>query len=188
MYLVAGPGRTGSVFLYNYLKILCRQIAGPQTIMIEQTHDATLQLAYETVVIHCRRKDLFEHTLSSVIAQYTNEWTVYTHETVSLDIDLKDFESKYLWNLRWFEAFEHFTRYHIRIDLYFEDFIKNPKLINQTLGLPVREIIPPTQQRPRGTHVVNNLHELKDFFQKLEKNQYLHSFPIEERDWSWQPK
>ncbi len=189
MFLVAGPGRTGSVFLFEYLKTLFAQSNLRKRIhSIKQTHNATLQLPYETVVIQCRRKNLFEHTLSSVIAQYTNEWTEYSQQSVSLHIDLRDFESKYLWNLRWFEAFEHFTSYKHRVNLYFEDFITNPGLINRSLDLPLSDIVSRTRARPRALHTVTNLTELQNFFQELQADPGRHNFPIEQRDWSWQLK
>lgn len=182
LWLIAGPGRTGSSFLLNYLTNYFA-LENTSGIKIVQTHDATLQLDSDSLVICSRRRDLWQHTLSSVIAQHYNEWTEYRKEDEDFTIDFKSFENKYLWNLRWFEAFDHYTRYNLRLNLYFEDFINNQSIINQTLQLQPASCVTTTKPSPHKQDRIRNLPELKAFYKKLQHNTHLHSFPITERCW-----
>jgi hypothetical protein len=182
-YLIASPGRTGSVFLLNYLKktFSILQIND----QIEFTHDATLQLPENTIVICARRRDLWRQTLSAVIAQYTNEWTRYSDSSDIFEIAPEDFENKYVWNLRWFDAFNHYTNYSKKIDLYFEDFIQQPSHINLTLSFPHINIDLTSESSPYRETKIKNLDTIKNLFVQLEKNVHLHNFPVEERNWSF---
>ena len=182
-YLIASPGRTGSVFLLNYLKKIFSILKINNR--IEATHDATLQMSEDTIVICSRRKDLWRQTLSAVIAQYTNEWTTYSNSLDTFEIILEDFENKYVWNLRWFDAFNHYTRYSKKIDLYFEDFIQQPSHINLKLELPNIDIDFAYESSPYRETKIKNLYIIKDFFLQLEKNVHLHTFPVEERNWTF---
>lgn len=182
-YLIASPGRTGSVFLLNYLKKTFSILKTNDR--IEATHDATLQLSEDTIVICARRRDLWRQTLSAVIAQYTNEWTTYSNSLDTLKITLEDFENKYVWNLRWFDAFNHYTKYSKKIDLYFEDFIQQPSHINLKLMLPNIDIDVASEFSPYRETKIKNLNIIRDFFVELEKNVHLRTFPIEERNWTF---
>lgn len=184
LWLIASPGRTGSSFLLNYLTnyFALEKTSG---IKIVQTHDATLQLASETLVICSRRRDLWQHTLSSVIAQHYDEWTEYRKEDEDFAVDFESFENKYLWNLRWFEAFYHYTRYDATVDLHYEDFINNQSIINQTLKLQPISYAAATKPSPHKQARITNLPELMAFYEKLQQNTHLHSFPITERCWCW---
>lgn len=180
-YLIASPGRTGSMFLKNYLENALGAL--DLSNQISATHDATLQLPSDTMVICSRRRDLWQQTLSAVIAQYFGEWTEYSNRSDRISIRFEDFENKYVWNLRWFEAFDYYTSYPTKIDIFYEDFIRDPGLLNRCLGLPEIPIQTSTFASPYRSDRVENLQELKDFFCSLEQNTYLQSFPVHERCW-----
>lgn len=181
-FLVASPGRTGSSFLTSYIKKLSEQF---YPVSVVQTHNGMEQLPRNTVAIACRRRDLWSHTLSSVIAEKRDEWVKYTECNESFTIDLDKFENKYVWNLRWFDAFEYYTSYDTRINLYYEDFMQDHMLINRCLGLPEIPVETTTRPSPDLKNKIQNLEELKLLFDKLESNEYLHTFPIHERCWEW---
>jgi len=183
-FLIASPGRTGSSFLTDYIKNLSKAL-GINDVSVTQTHDATTQMSQDTVAIQCRRRDLWAHTLSSVISQKRNEWIEYTDCNEDFVIDLDDFENKYVWNLRWFDAFEHYTRYDKRIDLFFEDFMQDHMVINRSLGFPEVAASTDTHPSPNLKNKIKNLQELKSFFDRLESNDHLHTFPITQRCWEF---
>jgi len=183
-YLIASPGRTGSVSLSAYIKKLFEILEIDS--QIYGTHDATLQMSEDTVVICSRRRDRWQHTVSSVIAQSTNQWTSYQDQNNRFKVKLEDFENKYVWNLRWFDAFEYYTRYTHKIDLFFEEWIHDMSLINQSLGLSRQVVVDcKFNVSPYKPDLIENLDHLKTFFLELENNKHLHSFPVEQRTWSY---
>ena len=186
-YLVVGPGRTGSTFLIKYLTKLANVLSSNDQEKIEvwQTHDPKLQLDHNNVIIMSRRKDLWAAIISSILANHYGEWVNYTNQPGTFVADLDDFENRYVWQCRWHEAFEYYTSYNHRINIYFEDFVSNPLHINEKLNLPLISIPAQTQPSPYKEDRIENLEELKSRFLYLENDWETHNFPIHMREWDW---
>ena len=150
-----------------------------------QTHDPKLQLDASIPVVLVKRSDLFAQTLSGVIADHYGEWTKYTNKDGTFIADPEIFENKYVWNLRWFDAFDHFTRYDSKFEIWFEEFIIDPTIINKTIGLPDLAIEIETEKSPYGADRIENLSEIKELFRRLENDENSHDFPIESRPWDF---
>lgn len=177
-FIVAGPGRTGSTLVSTYIERILKLIDHPNQFVL-QTHDFRLQLDPSIPVILVKRKDLFAHTLSGVIADHYNEWTEYTNKDGTFVADGSIFKNKYVWNLRWFEAFDHFTAYQSTTEIFFEDFIVDPTLISKAAGLPDHDIPVETEKSPYRPERIENLDEIKDLFHRLENEAGIRNFPLD---------
>ena len=192
-YLVAGPGRTGSVLVATLLSKatgfrMVTDITPSKTeidaTVIYHSHIATMQLPEDVVVVCPVRANLFDTVLSAVIAEHTAEWSQYSGNIDPINIDFESVERKYIWCKRWQEAFSYYTHYKNKIYLDFDQFTQDPSVIYTATGLPVpSNITLPTTKSPYGTHNILNFDEMKYFFNKLENDVPINSCDITEFDW-----
>lgn len=145
-----------------------------------QTHDPKLQLDSDIPVILVKRRDLFKQTISGVLANHYQEWTEYTNKDGTFVADKNIFANKYIWNIRWFEAFNHYTTYKSKTEIFFEDILQNLLLINHAANLPHQEIELKSEKSPYGLDRIENLSEIKEFFNQLENDKKIHDCPIEQ--------
>ena len=192
-YLVAGPGRTGSVLIATLLskatgfRIVTDitphkdEIASP---VIYHSHIATIQLSEDVITVCPIRTNLFDSILSSVIAEHTAEWFHYSGVTELIKVDFDLVEKKYIWCKRWQEAFSYYTHYKNKIYLDFNQFTEDPAVVFKAVGLlPPENITLTTKKSPYGKHNILNFEELEYFFKKLECDTIINSCPITEFDW-----
>jgi hypothetical protein len=192
-YLVASPGRSGSIFVtatiaksLNYRAMFspAQQNINLNTPMVRHTHDATLQLPdNEIIVVQPYRQNLFRELISAVIAETYNEWSdsSYTGNGTPFVCDLEMFTNKYVWHKKWHQAFEYYTVYSRRIHLCFEEFIGNSAAVCQALDIPVVDLA--TKKSPYSENNILNVDQLQQEFEKLEQDQELQNAPIENFIW-----
>jgi hypothetical protein len=192
-YLVASPGRSGSIFvtmtiakslrLQSVFSLSTENINSAVSI-VRHTHDATLQLPnHDIVVVQPYRCNLFKELVSAVISETYNEWSdnSYTGNREPFVCDLDLFRIKYIWHKKWHQAFEHYTVYSNRVYLCFEDFIGNSSAVCKALDIPTCNL--KTQKSPYSENNILNIDQLQQEFDILEKDQTIQTAPIENFTW-----
>ena len=192
-YLVAGPGRTGSVLVaillskatgFRMVTDITPRKAEIDATVIYHSHIATIQLPEDVVVVCPVRTNLFDTVLSAVIAEHNDEWSSYSGYMEPIKVDFESIERKYIWSKRWQEAFSYYTRYKNKIYLDFDQFTQDPSVVYTATGLTAPDNISlPTTKSPYGKHNILNFDEMKYFFNKLEADTAINSCAITEFDW-----
>jgi hypothetical protein len=179
-YIVAGPGRTGSSLIAAELgQALGVPVLTDSTInritadcCVVHTHNPRLQLDPDACVIVSHRRNLFDTIVSSCIASHYNEWTVYTSDQTPFQVALDDFENRYIWTKRWYEAFDTYTQYNNKTTVEYEKFIADYAGTN-------------TKSPRDGKTVITNYHTLVEFFKELECNEFINTAPIDTFQWNY---
>jgi hypothetical protein len=189
-YVVASPGRSGSVFttlvIANSLKQTAlfndNEITNINSPSILHTHNAHLQVDKTIPVICVQRKNLFNEIISAVIAEHYQEWNTYTNTGEPFVVDADLFETKYIWHKWWHRAFNHYTDYTNKTYLIFEDFIGNSQRLCNILNIPeVNYQSQPSIRKP--SECILNLNHLQERFTMLENNSEFQASDITKYDW-----
>jgi hypothetical protein len=191
-YLVASPGRSGSVFacLVIAKALDMRVIAGNwrnfslDRPTVLHSHEAKLQIHKDVCVVQVHRKDVFAQVISAIIAEQYNEWASYDpvgKQPFVADIDT--FYDKYTWHKKWHQAFEHYTQYTNVQHVWFEDFIGDAEKLCALLNIPTKPNLPKSQKSPYGHERILNIDQLQQEYQRLEQDQELQQRAIYEFNW-----
>jgi hypothetical protein len=189
-YIVASPGRSGSVFttvvVAKSLKLTAlfddNESLNIDSPAILHTHNAHFQANKHTPVICVHRKSLFNEIVSAVIAEHYQEWNTYTNAGDPFLVDANLFKTKYIWHKWWHKAFDHYTDYTAKTHIVFEDFIGNSKHLCNILNIPV--VNHQSQQSIRKPdECILNLAQLKDVFNMFENDLQIQHSNITDYNW-----
>jgi len=191
-YLVASPGRSGSVFVswvmaksLNLQPIYSdwRKLTVDQPAVLH-SHEAKLQLDKDVTVIQVHRRDVFAQVISAIIAEEYNEWRVYqVTDKQPFVADIDKFYDKYVWHKKWHQAFEYYTQYTNVQHVWFEDFIGNAERLCDLLNIPKKDDLPKSQKSPYNQNYILNIEQLKQEFRRLENDTHLQQCAIQEFNW-----
>lgn len=189
-YIVASPGRAGSVFttlvISNSLKLTPLFDVGlvsNETQSVLHTHDPCFQADKNIPVICTQRKNLFDQIISSYMANQYQEWYQYTDNGDSFVADINIFEKKYTWYKFWNRAFDTHTTYLNKTYITFEDFIGNSRKLCNILNIP--EIDFQSQQSMRNPQeYILNYSQLKEKFDLIENDLHIQTTNNEIYNWA----
>jgi hypothetical protein len=177
-YLVASPGRTGSIFVAHTIaqslgykvvfdnNLLITPAPKNNIPVIYHSHDVTLQFDEDIIVIQPYRKNIFNAIVSAVISEEYREWNNYTGNKQPFVADLEIFKEQYIWHRYWDKMFTRSTKYNNRINLCFDDFIGDSQKVCLSLNIPLTSytsIISPYKNN------VLNITELEEYYKQLEQ-------------------
>jgi len=189
-YIVASPGRSGSVFttmvIAKSLKLLplfdSKQIATVNSPSILHTHEAHFQANKDITVVCVQRKNIFNEIVSAIIAEHYREWYAYTSNGDPFVVDRDMFEVKYIWHKWWHKAFDHYTTYTNKTYVTFEDFIGNSQKLCNLLNIPeVNYQSEPSLKKPH--ECILNFDQLPEMFDWFENNPEFQNPDITNYNW-----
>jgi hypothetical protein len=189
-YVVASPGRTGSVFttlvIAKSLKLNKlfddRDLINLNSPSILHTHNAHCQVDKNIPVVCVQRKNLFNEVISAVIAEHYQEWNTYTNTGEPFEVDAELFETKYIWHKWWHKAFNHYTDYTNKTYIMFEDFIGNSRYLCNLLNIPIVDFQSCASIR-KPSECILNFEHLKEQFDIFENNLEFQSSDITTYNW-----
>lgn len=177
-YLVASPGRTGSIFVANTIatslnytivfdsNLLLTPAPQDNRPLVYHSHDATLQLNDEIIVIQPYRRNIFNAITSAVISEKYREWHNYTGNQQPFNADLTVFKEQYIWHKYWGQMFDQSTNYIHKVKLCFDEFVGNSSTICNSLNIPLVHYV--STKSPYKNSIIN-IDELVEYYNELEK-------------------
>jgi len=189
-YIVASPGRSGSVFttlvIAKSLKLNVlfddKELINIDSPSILHTHNAHFQTDKNIPVICVQRKNLFNEIISAVIAEHYQEWNTYTSTGEPFVVDAELFETKYIWHKWWHDAFNYYTDYVNKTYILFEDFIGNSQYLCNALNIPNVSYQSCASIRKPSEYILN-LDYLKEQFDIFENDSTFQNLDITKYNW-----
>jgi hypothetical protein len=164
IYIVLGPGRTGSILICEILGSLCNALRAStddmecttsilarknsvnivlhshSKLIIDKVIIEKLKLdPKEITLILSKRRDLFLQIMSNFVAEITGETHSYTKKSPTpIFVDPMDFVSRYASEKKWYDSIDQSLCYRKIVEIYYEDFTKpklDPSVIANALGI-----------------------------------------------------
>ena len=195
IYLVLGPGRTGSIMLANMIEsALSIEFIGISNFSsnseaeewvsnhidysadyVMHAHSKFISNAVDpanTILIQSKRHNLLNIILSEQIAIHTRQWNKYTQLTpVPFIVSKSIFHRRLQRLLSWYDDINTTKPWHKVVEVYYEDLVKNGQSgVADALGVAAYDITAPvTGKQSLHTYQdwIINLEELTDFYNSL---------------------
>jgi len=195
IYLVLGPGRTGSIMLAKMIQsALSIEFIGipnftsdkeasqwvGETIdyskdYVMHAHSKFIASAVDptkTILIQSKRHNLLNVILSEQIAIQTRQWNSYTQMVPKpFTVSKSQFHRRLQRLTSWYDDIDTTRPWHSAVELYYEDLVKHGHaIVAETLGMTSYNITAPiTGKQSLHTYQnwIINLEELTDFYNSL---------------------
>lgn len=195
IYLVLGPGRTGSVMLSRMVEqgldlaygdvpnfttaLECqswiKSNINPATDYVLHTHSKFICDVIDpasTTLILSKRQNLFEIVMSEQVANCTRQWNTYTNiKPRPVTISKVQFVRRYQRLVEWYDSVDLNKDWANVVDLYYEDLVEQGHtVVKNKLGLDhYNQTAPITgQQSPhKYQDWISNWEELKELAESL---------------------
>jgi hypothetical protein len=132
-YVISSPGRVGSTYLSSILRLTESAVIS--------VHNPWFVCDYTTsCLILLKRRDIIGSIMSTLIAEYTNEYVKYSNRHMEkIYINADGINSKlyhtYIWH-KWYWESHDLSRSWQRVErFYFEDFLDDYQWVYTTLGV-----------------------------------------------------
>jgi hypothetical protein len=195
MYLVLGPGRTGSVMLSRMIEqgldLTYKDVPNFTTstecqswitanISAEQNYVLHTHTKFicdvidpsQTVLILSKRRNLFDSVMSEQVAVHTRQWNSYT--TLSpkpVTISKFLFASRFRRLLTWYDSIDYTKNWANIVELYYEDLVEHGHtIVAESLAAPDYNLtVPITGKQSLHSYRdwISNWEELKELAESL---------------------